>query len=322
LNSSGASIAEAKTGNGSELTFTIENKFLVSGKNALTLRGGFEGCNVQLFPNPVTFHYTDAITVSSKNEITACQNSPLTLQATGAPENGFYNWFSPDGRPIPDANDSVFVIQNAAENAVYAVSAVDRYGCESATTSIHVNPITTALPAITESHDTLFIDAVSGYSYQWKRQGEDIDLATNPFLVPLDSGDYTVVAFNAGCTAESSLFSFTLSEDSTGEDDDSGPGGKVVSIDPDLPHELAMDVYPIPSNGTNLNVRIQSPYKEVIQIKLIATTGQLFYDHSHYTAEVMHGLVLTPDRSLHNGVYMIIVSQGIHEIRKKLIIKH
>jgi chitodextrinase len=325
LNPAGSSISTAKTGDGSALSFTIDNQFLVSGTNTFTIRGGFEGCSAQLFPNPVTLHYTAELAATAETEISTCVNSSTTLHVSGASENGTYHWYGADGTLIENAIDSVYLINSIGAPATYSVSAVDQYGCESDKATIHINTISTTVPAIVQSTDTLFISPEPGYSYQWKRQEDDADLASGAFLVPTDSGEYTVTAINAGCTAESAPFSFKLSGGTgSGSEEGNGsdPGGEVVGIDPDMPHQLMLDVFPVPTRGTNLNVRIQSPNSEKVQVKLIAATGQLFYDKSHQMHEVNHGFDLTPDRTLQNGVYIIIVSQGIHELRKKVIVKN
>lgn len=143
------------------------------------------------------FEYSDSFTVTTSGadvnilatETEVCQGEEVTLLALGIQNVMWDNGVQ---------NNVAFVPQ---ETTTYTVTGDDGTGC-SAQSSIEiiVNP-TPAIPEITAFAGNLVSSAVN--NNQWYVDGALIEGATNQLIMPLVSGEYTVVVSNGNCSSVS-----------------------------------------------------------------------------------------------------------------------
>ncbi len=130
---------------------------------------------------------------------TICEGDQLTLRSSQT-NGATYEWFL-DGNSIPRSNDSVF---QATEAGKYTLVVSNGRGCEVAaadTVTITVNPLPN--PVITDNNGTLSTSGTFD-SYQWNRDGNAIQGATNSSYEIDGDGSYTVtVTDDNGCSATS-----------------------------------------------------------------------------------------------------------------------
>ncbi len=152
-----------------------------------------------------------------------CGAGSVTLQATGAPAGGTYQWYTvaTGGTPIPNQTGASYLIPNLTATTVYYVNAVSNNGCIGPRTAVTatINPEPTA--TLTAGGNTAFCaggavtltasGAGTGGTYQFLLNGQPVNGTTATTLVATAAGTYTVVATNATtCSATSSAVTVTI----------------------------------------------------------------------------------------------------------------
>jgi len=141
--------------------------------------------SVQAPPDP-TLIYEDTLT---------CKGDPILLAANGALDS--WQWFL-DGTPIEGATGPEWWADASGEYFYAGTLGPCTVGSEPVSISI----LEPAVPLLSLVNDTLF--ATPAAAYQWFLNGELLEGATGPFLVPQVSGAYTVLAIDEnGCEAVS-----------------------------------------------------------------------------------------------------------------------
>jgi chitodextrinase len=314
INAAGKIISQAIVGTGETIQLEILQGELSSGQNKVRISAGFAGCEVQMLPGEYTLNYISALTVTTESDISICEGADVTLQASGAPQGGFYQWFDSEGVLIDGATESTFTVQDVMTETVYYVAASHPNGCESELASIHIYADTLDMPVIEMKDDTLRT-AVDGY-YQWRKDGEDITGATLNYFVPVEAGHYTVVASNGGCYKESEPYAFG-DVDGDGDPDD----GPVTGIENGNNPEFTLNIYPVPSSGHNINILLRSPRTEPVLIEVIDALGRVQFSRTIDAQVLMQGTSIVPYAPLYNGIYFIRATQADIKARKKIIVK-
>src|SRR5690606_11446540 len=101
------SVLSDGTGN---ITLSIPDSSLTVGLNQITL-SAYNYCSSLPMANSVTIDHDMQYKVTS-SDVSECEGSPITLQASGAPENGSYNWYEEETSvdPIEAEHGATFVI--------------------------------------------------------------------------------------------------------------------------------------------------------------------------------------------------------------------
>lgn len=103
-----------------------------------------------------------------------------------------------------------------SEAGEYTASLHDEY-CTTQADPVEIQVFEPIVPSLSYENDTLF--SSPALSYQWFLDGELINGATDPFIVPLSSGLYSVETVDAnGCTASSEPFLINSVGDELPED--------------------------------------------------------------------------------------------------------
>lgn len=309
VNSSGKVISALAEGNGGELALEIMQGELTEGANTLKVTAGFAGCDRKSLPGEITLQYISTLTVTTPGDVSICEGEDVMLEASGAPTGGFYKWFDSDGELIDGASTSTLPVSDVFTETVYYVAAAHPNGCESAQAEIHIYADTLDMPIVEMKDDTLFTNVV-GY-YQWKKDGEDVPGATLPYYVPLEGGKYSVVASNGGCFKESDTYQ-------VGEE----PEEPVTGIENGNNPEFVLNIYPVPSPGTTINILLRSPKADPVLIEIIDALGRLHYSKVIEAETLMRGVDIAPSSPLYDGIYFLRATQADIKARKKLIVKN
>lgn len=305
VNTSDKVISDMVQGNGETIEIPIYDGELAAGANTVNVTAGFTGCGRQTLATNVTLNFVSGLTVTTASDVIICQGDDVTLEASGAPTGGYYKWFNSDGVLIEGATQSTLLVADVTEDAIYFVSAAHVNGCESDLAEIHVFPDTLAVPVIEMREDTLYADVQA--FYQWKKDGEDIPGATQGYFVPLEEGNYTVVASNGGCFQESEAFAFGDPEPVTGIENGNNP-------------EFVLSIYPVPSPGDRIHVQLRTPRTDPVLIEIIDALGRIQYSNTIDVSILMQGAELVPSATLYDGIYFLRATQADIRARKKMIV--
>jgi len=177
---------------------------LALGANEVVLHG-YNYCTSVPLSSRITINHDQIYTVTS-NDVTNCADSEVTLEASGAPDNGSYNWYEEeaDETPIDGQHSSVFVTPVLAKSKTYYVAAVNAAGCEGPRVPVKANVIAYDPVTITEAEPGQFVSSYDDGN-QWYRNGEIIPGATGSVYNATKSGTYTVEVDLGGCITTASV---------------------------------------------------------------------------------------------------------------------
>ena len=309
INAGDKVISDMIEGNGETIEIPVYDGELTAGTNTVRVTAGFTGCDRQTLTTAVTLNFISELTITTASDVIICEGDDVTLEASGAPAGGFYQWFDSDGVLIEAATGPTLLVADVMEEAIYFVSAAHANGCESDLAEIHIFPDTLAVPVIELKDDTLYAD-VEAY-YQWKKDGEDIPGATLAYYVPVEDGNYTVVASNGGCFKESEPFPFG--------DPEPPP---VTGIENGNNPEFVLNIYPVPSPGHRIHVLLRSPKTDPVLVEIIDALGRVHYSKTLDVNTLMQGAELVPSATLYNGIYFLRATQADIRARKKIIVNN
>lgn len=306
MNADGKIISSETEGNGETVVLEIFANELSPGANQIRISAGFAGCERQMLAAEATLNYASELSVNA-DDVSVCVGADAALEASGAPDGGFYRWFNGDGEIIEGAHTATLAVSEVNTESVYYVTTVHSNGCESERRAIHIYADTLDAPVILMKEDTMYTEVVG--HYQWHRYGTPVPDATLHYYVPSENGSYTVVASNGGCFKESKAVNI---------DDD---GNIITGVDDVIDPEFVMNIYPVPSGGHTLNIIVRSPKKEPVLIEIIDTMGRLHYSNSYDMNALGNGMSIVPNVPLYNGIYFIRATQAEIKARQKIIVK-
>ena len=154
--------------------------------------------------------------ISTTDPTVWCEGTPINVTFTAETADS-YQWLL-NGNPISGETSPTLNVNVAG---TYSLSATIN-GCTAIGNAIEIRVITT--PAVTiETTDALnwcegddvnvllHANPSGGSAYQWRKNGNDIDQATQPDYLATDAGIYSVLAtFAGGCQATSSDLTITI----------------------------------------------------------------------------------------------------------------
>ncbi|RYD56625.1 MAG: T9SS type A sorting domain-containing protein [Sphingobacteriales bacterium] len=145
--------------------------------------------------------------ISPNGKVVFCPGGTVTLQASPNSSSYTYQW-KYNGFPIPSAITPTYA---ASVAGLYEVDVID--GSKTAVSSpVEVYVVAPPSTVVTPSGSLRFcaggnvglnVSAAPGTSYQWVKNGVDINGANSPGYTATTAGTYTVKAVNIGCAAVS-----------------------------------------------------------------------------------------------------------------------
>jgi hypothetical protein len=132
-----------------------------------------------------------------------CGPGSVELIASGAPEDGGYNWYvsETDDNPVDGQHGSTFVTPELQKSQTFYVAAVDSKGCLGAKVPVKAEVIQFDPIAITEAVSGV-LESNYAEGNQWYFNDQPIAGATGQTLIPNESGKYRVESLiQEGCVA-------------------------------------------------------------------------------------------------------------------------
>lgn len=175
----------------------------VAGVYTLEVTNGSTTCAFLTDAMTVTVESAPDAVINADGATSFCDGGSVTLHFT--PEPGITYQWQESGTDIAGATDTLLVVD---ASGTYGVVATSGSGCtsNSASQDVVVNA-PPAQPVITQSGDSLY--ASGSGSFQWYVDGVLITGATDPWLVPDSSSDYTVLLTDSlGCSSTSDPYPF------------------------------------------------------------------------------------------------------------------
>ena len=85
--------------------------------------------------------------------------------------------------------------------------------------------------------------------------------------------------------------------------------------------ESAVSVFPNPTDQNNINVVVSNAIEGPVNIQMIDISGRRMFDNVFDHTEVQHGVQITPNGTLQDGMYVIMIRDGNRTRQKMLAIR-
>jgi len=217
--STGSSYQWKKDGNAISGATSSSYTATTSGTYTVTVSNG--SCSATSSGVSVSASSGPSANITAPNGTTFCSGGSAILNATTG--TGFqYVWYR-DGSVISGATNGSYTATQAGAYTVRVISGA----CYTNSSAITVSITTSGTASITPVGSTSFctggnvvLNASTGSSYQWKKDGNAISGATSSSYTATTSGTYTVTVSNGSCSATSSGVSVSAS---------SGPSANITA---------------------------------------------------------------------------------------------
>jgi len=190
-------VSAINVGNGSALDIAISKDSLSVQGNTVVVRASSSSCSIMV-DKSITFNVEPVYAVASVQSGKHCRDGEVTLQISGAPASGTYNWYTSDKVLIADQHDAVFKSPVLSQTETYYAAIVNSLGCEGKLQAAAAEIVQYNDAAITTMGDTLISNFSEGN--QWYFNNEPIDGATNQSITAAKTGEYSVQVNVQGCT--------------------------------------------------------------------------------------------------------------------------
>jgi chitodextrinase len=296
-------LCSPKMGNGTAITLEISGSMLSMGNNTVRFQAGFSGCESKMLATQTTINYTGGFSVEIGSDVEACPGENVTLEASGAPEGGWYKWYDEHLNMI-QGSVRTYVVHNVQSPTIVFVSAV-LGDCESAKQQVNISLANDSLKVLND-RGILIATGETGGTYQWKLNGAEVYAAVDSFYLPTESGAYSVIFTRNGCSTESAPIDYVITATSR-----------------PLATEFVLNTFPVPSTSSAFRISVQSPRSERVLIRIVDATGKSVYRSSYSIGEIIDAVPITLQQGpLREGIYMVIATQGKNEIRRRIVIKN
>lgn len=300
LDKAGNTVVAPQLSLSNELSFKVPVNFLKNGVNEFSISAGFEGCQSQVLSQRVTIeHYT--MPEFSVADVSTCLGSTanITVNASSDGLAGF-NWYDAQNTRIKGFTSNVMETVPVTEAMYYSVAPVMKNGCEGPRQSFIVYPEQLDEPIVFFENDTLFT-TVDASEYLWTLNGNIITGADKNYLTALQAGEYSVICKNGGCSKTSKVFGVTANED-------------------DMNAALQYELFPNPTSSGNINIRVVTPNKQDVTVKVIDVLGREHYINTFNVEELRNSVRIAPKNEFRSGVYYMILKQESRMKEIKFII--
>lgn len=138
----GENVYDSVRASSANTSLYIDNQNLSAGVNLFSVKAVSPfACedNQYIYENAIAIDYDPIPVITSVEGDVNCPGGSFDLSASGAPENGSYNWYESfeADEPISDENGNHLIINELYESKIYYVAAVNSKGCEGDKTAIY-----------------------------------------------------------------------------------------------------------------------------------------------------------------------------------------
>lgn len=299
------------------ISITIPSGKLTAGENLIRIKSSSEHCDA-VVENVVSV-ISEKLPMPSGQPAINCGGGSLVLVASGAPENGSYNWYEEltSGSPIAGQHTNTFTTPSIRKSKTYYVAALNSLGCEGerisvAATVVNIEPVflTPTAFAISSSYAA---------GNQWYLDGEKLEDVTSQTIQPTQSGLYTVEVLQNGClTTAETEFIITPNVESTipTENEPGTPPqneqNPVTSIPETIyPNDIVVSPNPIRETAV---IEVPKRIKNISKVIIINGLGQIIgYTSLTETTKKTTGTIQLGGYP--SGIYIIqiVTSSGVYE---------
>lgn len=281
---------------GADIKMLIPRDSLKNSSAVITVKTSGVGCYVfaeqskviQVVPVPAVTAVTGA---------TICREGQATLQATGAPADGRYNWYDADGKIIDNNMGASLTTPVISKTRNYWVAAVNALGCEGARQAVTAEVIRYDDVTLTTQGDTLVSNYAEGNA--WYLNNTLLSGVEGATYIPQQSGTYTVQVNVQGCTTTASRdYLITTTE---------------------VPVEQLISVYPNPVvDVLQVHIPVSSAYAQYQSLDIVHGSGKVV----GRVSLLRDGQTLKGQfnfQQLPAGVYILKSAEGTQQLEIKIV---
>jgi chitodextrinase len=304
-NLSGQVISEGSKTDGI-IKFTVPKTNLSEGGNALMIITKTSGCQ-QAISTPYTVTYPSQLRLTTTtNDLTICQGSHANLSVQSSAPIKTYQWMNSNFETIATTNIPAFAFGPVTSSSAVFLTGVNENECHTDTVSYTINVQPGPQPNVTLVNDTLMVD-VSSNSYQWYRNGSLFATTSEPYIVLIDSGVYSVNINTGVCVAGSNALEFF---------------SQITATEPDIQDGFSFEIFPVPNEGQKLYVEIRTHDPSEMRIEFLDMMGSL---HEKLALNPMNEngkVAINFSKPLFNGVYIIRLTRSRKTLAKKFTVRN
>jgi hypothetical protein len=261
-----------------DLPVTASGTYILTATNEIGI--STDTVVVQIFSLP---------TVEAGPDVSVCTGAPVEFEGLSS---GMCQWTDAAGNVVSDVCSFA---ATASESTTYVLMAISLEGCQASDTlAVQVLP-DPAQPVIEANGNLLSV--ASGADLQWQLDGVPIPGATGPTYTPTTTGNYTVLATNAGgCSAVSEPYFFMVSGTSAAASD------------------VRWSIFPNPATENKMFVQVWGSFQPESYV-LFDVQGRRI-NSGYFTLETS-GLYALP-APLQKGVYFLNIrdANGVSALKK------
>jgi hypothetical protein len=156
----------------------------------------------------------------------------------------------------------------------------------------------------------LYGNTCTGYLYQWKRDGEDIEGATLSEYAAAEPGTYQLKIIHGSSMAWSALVTVTVNNCANADSLGHGPYATTAS-DQQMKESFLLNVFPNPSSGMfSIDLTMSDPGAGIVSIAILNAFGDFVYSQEREVTSARTIQQIELSGSLPGGVYFLRVRIG------------
>jgi hypothetical protein len=83
-----------------------------------------------------------------------------------------------------------------------------------------------------------------------------------------------------------------------------------------------MKLYPNPSTSENVFVNFEPETDAPVEVSVVNLVGKSYFRQTLAAEDARGGIQIRPTSTLTNGIYVVIVNQGVRLAKEKIVIKN
>lgn len=200
----GTTISDNVVGTGNSLEIGIDETKLPLGENNILVYANRSSCDAVPMMESVVVTRDNIYQVQSTVGGTSCQEGSVTLSASGAPENGSYNWYESltATEPISGVSGNTYTTPVLDKTKAYYVSAVNELGCEGERMEVKAEVVKYDEIVITETEYGILTSSYTTGNI-WYFNDKVIPGATSQTITVSESGTYKAEVTIGACKSSS-----------------------------------------------------------------------------------------------------------------------
>jgi hypothetical protein len=199
---SGEVISEPIIGTGASIQLSVRAKTLEYGENKITIRAQAGTCSLTAFGQQPIITKVRKPEITASQQATLCNEGQATLVASGANEDGWYNWYEDEDslQPIENQQGAAFVTPPLTKTKTYYVAAVSALGCEGNKVAVKADISYTDVEPIALKVEGSALSLNMPGDKQWYFNNELLHGETSDTLNAVEPGLYSLQLTQGNCS--------------------------------------------------------------------------------------------------------------------------